>query len=89
MFFNIQVIEEISKPHTDISRADEMTDGRIWDLGILSESAAQELSYLHGSVDQLSQAEFYEFYKLYEKELKRFFTSIRIQTVIQYLVTNK
>lgn len=59
----MQVIKEISKPHNDITRADEMTDGRtmwIWDLGILCESTAVEFSYLHGSVDQLSQAEFYE-----------------------------
>lgn len=28
MLFNVQVIEEISKSHTDITRADEMTDGR-------------------------------------------------------------
>lgn len=92
MFLNVQVIEEISKSHTDITRADEMTDGRtlwIWDLGILCESPAMELSYLHGSVNQLRLAEFYEFYKFYEKEVIQFFTSMRIQTIIQHLVTNK
>lgn len=63
-----------------------MTDGRTmltWDLDILSESPAMELLYVHDSVDQLSQAKFYEM------EIIRFFNSLRIQTVIQQLVTNK
>lgn len=92
MLFNVQVTEEISKSLTDIIRADEMTDGRttwIWDLGTLCEPPAVELSYLYGSVDQLSQAEFNEFCKFDEKEFIRFFTPMRIKKAIQHLVTNK
>lgn len=63
-----------------------MTDGRAllpWDLDVLPKLPTMELWYLQNLVDQVSHAKFYEM------EIIRFFTSLRIQTVIQRLATNK